>query len=945
MTATPLHPTKCLRKRISNGAFTACALVLFSPAVFGAKAPPKSALPQPSQAPTVEELVHESAKSLASGNWQATVEHCNALLGNYGDKPEVMRIKNRIELTLLRCHLQLEQWNHAAPLFEVALRVLANAPPIACAEILLQKSSCELRIGQNADALKSVEASLAILPREASLRARAVLLHTQCLVACGSPGEAGALVEKELPFLDAAHLERALPIGMRALLEADQPGRAFLLFTNASQRFQGCTEIVGVQFALLQTGSALLAQAELNQALVCFKHLSTPERVIAAQRLQIHLLEGTAKDGAEQTATHTPKTEASQNRARQLRAELDAFGDGVAFALATQIQTASAYNALGRTHEAALTLEHLIQRNQPSETLESTSVELTGLWTQLERWEKVVSVTERFVHAHPSSRHLPLMLYLRGCAQQKAGQLKEARDTFVLITKEYKNHELSPSARFMRAQTLLMDGNPADAAKAFSEFLHTHKKHALSDAANHGLCTALALAGLPAEVRAASDRYLTDFPDGEYRAPVRLKRAQSLSALGDKASSLRDLEAVLSETPDHSCAGETALLLGDNLLALGQTEAAMVAWQRVPTTQAEAREDALLKCAKVLYRLGKPQEVRKVLQSFSDLHSHSARLGEAAHWIWKAAALDGYSTTAMDWTLSLLNQCGNDPRAAGIEPLLYTAGAHASADQNRARWSDELHGLAKTAGDSGETTLAARLRWAIAKQSCAHDKSAAQMQLVEIAEQCPPDKTGPTVLADGATAMEACGKQKDARRLWRELLRWHPRNPQREEALSNLARLDLEMQQHESALEWIHRFERGSKNSPLLPRLLLLNARIQQGAGKYAEALESLERVLRLKNARASSKCEALFRIGEHHAANRAPKLAIQYLQRVYVSYGTFQPWAAKAYLASAEAFLTLGDRTAARNTYQEMLSSPLSEDSPERATAKTKLKTLEEIQ
>jgi tetratricopeptide (TPR) repeat protein len=657
------------------------------------------------------------------------------------------------------------------------------------------------------------------------------------------------------------------------------------------------------------------------------------------------LLKGSAKDRQQQTATPGPKTETSQNSAFQLRAELEAFGDGSAFSFATQIRIASAYNTLGRPHEAALTLEHLIQRSPDSEAVERASVELTALWMHLERWDKAISATESFVRAHPSSPQMPVMLYLRGCAQQKAGRLSEALDTFATIAKEHKNHELSASAWFMRAQTLLMDGRPTDAAKAFSDFLHSHKKHALSDAASHGLCAALAQAGLPAEVRAAANRYLADFPDGEYRAPVHLKRAQSFSGPGDSASSLADLEAVLSEAPDHSCAGEAALLLGDNLLALGQTDSAIAAWQKAPTSQAEAREEALLKCAKVLYRLGRPHDLRKLLQEFSDLPPHSTRLGEAAHWIWKAAALEGCSTTAIEWTLSQLARCGNDPRATAAEPLLHTAGVHASSDRDPSLWNSELHTLAKAAGDSGQTTLAARLHWAIAKQTCAHDKSSAQLQLIEAAQLCPPDQTGPPVLADGATALEACGKQKDARRLWRELLRWHPRSPHREEALSNLARLDAEMQQPGNALEWIHRFEHGSKSSPLLPRLLLLKAQIQRGAGQSAEALESLDRLLRLKNASAASKCEALFRIGEQHAANSAPELAINYLQRVYVSYGAFQPWAAKAYLASADAFLTLGDQMAAKNTYKEMLASPLPEDSPERAIAKAKLQALEGIQ
>jgi predicted negative regulator of RcsB-dependent stress response len=61
----------------------------------------------------------------------------------------------------------------------------------------------------------------------------------------------------------------------------------------------------------------------------------------------------------------------------------------------------------------------------------------------------------------------------------------------------------------------------------------------------------------------------------------------------------------------------------------------------------------------------------------------------------------------------------------------------------------------------------------------------------------------------------------------------------------------------------------------------------------------------------------------------------------VYVSYGGFQPWAARAYLASADAFATLGEHHAARNTYTELLASGVAADAPERAIASSKLKAM----
>ena len=56
------------------------------------KAPPAAAV----TTMTVEELVHHSALALAAGSWQEALEDCNALLRDYGDRAEVLRLKERV---------------------------------------------------------------------------------------------------------------------------------------------------------------------------------------------------------------------------------------------------------------------------------------------------------------------------------------------------------------------------------------------------------------------------------------------------------------------------------------------------------------------------------------------------------------------------------------------------------------------------------------------------------------------------------------------------------------------------------------------------------------------------------------------------------------------------------------------------------------------------------
>ena len=66
-------------------------------------------------------------------------------------------------------------------------------------------------------------------------------------------------------------------------------------------------------------------------------------------------------------------------------------------------------------------------------------------------------------------------------------------------------------------------------------------------------------------------------------------------------------------------------------------------------------------------------------------------------------------------------------------------------------------------------------------------------------------------------------------------------------------------------------------------------------------------------------KAEALYLIGETHMRDSRPELAIPYFQRLYVMYGRWREWVAKAYFRSGEAFEKLNDELSAYRTYQEL--------------------------
>ena len=82
----------------------------------------------------------------------------------------------------------------------------------------------------------------------------------------------------------------------------------------------------------------------------------------------------------------------------------------------------------------------------------------------------------------------------------------------------------------------------------------------------------------------------------------------------------------------------------------------------------------------------------------------------------------------------------------------------------------------------------------------------------------------------------------------------------------------------------------------------------------------------------------SIYYLGEiEQRQNRWPE-AISYYQRVFVAYQKYLPWAAKAYLHSAEAFDKLGKRPEAIAHLQEMLRNEKLKDFPETAQGRKML-------
>jgi tetratricopeptide (TPR) repeat protein len=212
--------------------------------------------------------------------------------------------------------------------------------------------------------------------------------------------------------------------------------------------------------------------------------------------------------------------------------------------------------------------------------------------------------------------------------------------------------------------------------------------------------------------------------------------------------------------------------------------------------------------------------------------------------------------------------------------------------------------------------------------------------------------TSPAVLSDVAAAQmlaaeeqtdpaEAARRRELAADIYREMLRWHPRAPQKDRALGALARIALEQDDTQTALDYYARIERDTPWSPLMGDVLTTRAQLEVAEGRLDEAVDSYTRLLAADNVAGRLKAEALLALGELEMERNRPEIAIPYYQRIYILYGKWRDAVAQAYLRSGEAFEQIDDLEAARKTYEELVASEDLASLPEAEVARQKLQRL----
>lgn len=902
------------------------------------------------EAGTARDVITKADMAYSVRKYAEAVQGYERFLADFGESAEARQYLAHVRYNLAAALMQTQKFDAAASEIEEAQKVPGMAPE-KLENLSFWRGIALMQTGEQNKAREVLQEFLAQFPKSRR-RADAALLVATSLVAEEKFKEAAAAMKVIRENPESVHRGRAAVMELHSLIESGQDQAALDLLSVEAARQDRIVQIATFQTLAMRLGERFLEEEKPREAVRALQAVWSRDRLIAHQQRRLDEVRERLKALEESPSPDIFERAQARQMEREIDKELKNLQKLESFDASVRFRMASAFHRMDRFRECALLLDDMLREMPADKVVEQASMTALQSWMAIERHDKAVADANVFAERFPSSPQLPLVLYLKGIAQQQSGDYEGALATFDGILTKHPSTPQAPRALFMKGFTQLLAENNEEAAALFADFRRKHPDDELAESAAYWQGSALAFAKKFPEAREVLASVPEKFPEGALRGPAAFRHAYCAQSMREYETAEAELRAYLREFPKGEESAEARILLGDALLAQAKSDEGKEVYASVPEDAGRFHEEAQFKLAKVLKLEEDYDGLRALMAAYLEQYPNSPRAAEALFLIGQAWRLQDQKDKAVAEYWAAIRKFGNNPESYSVEDLFLALGRLHSGDSEKQDYLADLRALRQESEADGRKVLTVRTIWALAQAVRKSDPDLSQALLREASLLAEAPVTSPTVLADCAEAqMGAAAAEKDpaeserrrqlAASIYSDLLKWHPRAPQKDKALGALAELALARGDTQTALDYYARIERDTPWSPLMGDVLMTRAELEVGEGRLDEAVDSYTRLLAAQNVPGKRKAEALLALGELEMQRDRPETAIPYYQRIYILYGRWRNEVARAYLRSGEAFEKLNDKDAARKTYEELAGSEDLASLPEAQQARERLKEL----
>lgn len=901
------------------------------------------------EAGTARDVIFRADTAYNNKRYAESAAGYRRFITDFGSSSDAQQLMPHVRYNLVAALMQLQKYDDATKAIGDA-KNLRDMDAQKKEDLAFWEGVAHLQEGRHEEALKALTAFRNQFPKSAR-KPDAELFTGAALLMAGKFDEAARMFSSIRKAPRHPHAGRSTVLELHSLIESGKDEAALALLAEVGPDMgTKINQLATFQMLAMKLGEKLLEEDRPRDAIRALQNIWARERLVTHQKRR---LEEIRKSLAALEASQRPDVIARmQNRQllREIEKELANLEKIPSFDASVRFRLATAFQRQDRYRETAMLLDDVLRRMKPDPVVEKASLSALQSWMAVERYDKAIADAELFEQGFSTSPSLPLVLYLKGIAQQRAGKYDDAIATFGVLGEKFPNSEQGPRALFMTGFTQLLAERNEAAAETFREFQEKHPKHELSESANYWRGSALAFAKKFPEAREILSGHAEKFPKGALRAAAAFRNAYCAQSMRDYERAEAELKEFLKKFPEAEETAEARILLGDALLAQAKSDEGKKVYASLKPSVGSPYEDAQFKLAKVLKLEEDWAGQRALMQKYIETHPRSPRAAEALFQIGQTWRKEDHPEKAAEDYWKAISELGNDPQATAVEDMMLALDRHYKGESEKRDYQSKLRALRDKSREEKKDVLAVRALWALARSVKKSDPPLSEALLREAGALARPEQTSPVILADCAEAQLATAAAADkpgevadrlakGAQIYRDLLKWHPRAMQKDKALAALARIAFDTGNAQIAMHYYDRLENETPWSPLMGDVLSTRANMEMKSGNADKAIEAYTRLLAAENVKSKLKAGALLALGEIEMNRKSPQKAIPYYQRIYVLYGKWRDTVAQAYLRSGEAFEQLQDAEAARKTYEELAHREDLASLPQAETARERLK------
>ncbi len=542
------------------------------------------------------------------------------------------------------------------------------------------------------------------------------------------------------------------------------------------------------------------------------------------------------------------------------------------------------------------------------EYYDTVSLMVAQFYSKLHDWPNTIKTLRTALEVSPEHEQMAECMFLLGYALFMEEQFEESADWLRRLIDGYPANERMADATYWLGMALLFDKKYEEAVLPFEDIVHV-------------------------------------YPDCVYVEDASFRSATCDYGISMYESAEKKLNNFVALYPDGTLAGEAYVMLGDISGVYGDLHAAVRNYAKSAEydINIELYNHSMFRAGEMLDEMADYEGLVKHFQDYLERARPGSNAPMAMYWIGNGYWKLGQHKKTLDFYMNAIVEFSDDRMATGVDLIIEEWLSKISGAENSLKVSGwrAVRRLIRKALDDEKMTMLLRVQRMLLYDSTASAEEKKRIHAFIMRDACIPDAsvTILEMIADEALSKD---DKELAQKAAHEIVDVFAETDTALYARTILARAAMESKDYDAAILQLNVIREVFASAPQAAEALLMLAEIYVERGQYDEADKSYKDVLGVKSWKENYP-EALYGRGEVARERRQYAKAAAYYERIYVMYGFYRDWVAKAYLARAECLEKLREYSKAVEVLEEMLTNDDLKNGPLGSNAEKILKRVKE--